>query len=80
MLFRSVLITSDVGVDMSFLMFVGWLTLGMLIINEVRSILENLVECGVEVPLVFIKGLAVTEKLLNAKSAAEVPDEGAGQK
>ena len=34
-------------------------------INEVRSILENLVEYGLDVPYVLIKGLAVTERLLN---------------
>ena len=38
----------------------------MLIINEARSILENLVELGVKVPEVLIKGLAITEKLIEA--------------
>ena len=35
-------------------------------VNEVRSILENLVECGYNVPAILIKGLAVTEKLINS--------------
>ena len=34
-------------------------------VNEARSILENLVECGCNVPAVLIKGLAVTEKLMD---------------
>ncbi len=34
-------------------------------INELRSILENLVETGYDVPSILTKGLAVTEKLLN---------------
>lgn len=55
--------------DLGFLMMVGWFTVASLMVNEVRSILENLVECGCEVPAVFIKGLAVTEKLLNDEAA-----------
>lgn len=51
--------------DLSFLALLGWFTLGCLLINEVRSILENLVEYGLDVPYVLIKGLAVTERLLN---------------
>lgn len=58
------------GLDLSFLMMVGWLTLAMLLVNEVRSILENLVECGYEVPEVLIKSLAITEKLVKAQAEA----------
>ena len=54
------------GVDLSFLNLIGWWVLAMLIVNEARSILENLVELGVKVPEVLIKGLAVTEKLIEA--------------
>lgn len=53
------------NVDLSFLTLLGWFTLACLMINEVRSILENLVEYGLDVPYVLIKGLAVTERLLN---------------
>lgn len=54
------------GVDLSFLHLIGWWVLAMLIVNEARSILENLVELGYKVPDVLIKGLAVTEKLIEA--------------
>ncbi len=54
------------GVNLSFLNLLGWWVLTMLIINEARSILENLVEIGVKVPNILIKGLAVTEKLVEA--------------
>lgn len=54
------------GIDLSFLNLIGWWVLAMLIINEARSILENLVELGVKVPEVLIKGLAITEKLIEA--------------
>ncbi|HIQ73305.1 MAG TPA: phage holin family protein [Candidatus Cottocaccamicrobium excrementipullorum] len=55
------------GIDLAFLMLLGWFTLATLLINEIRSILENLVECGCEVPEFLIAGLAVTEKLLDAE-------------
>jgi len=56
------------GIDLGFLVMIGWFTLACLLVNEIRSILENLVECGYNVPAVLIKGLAVTEKLINAKT------------
>lgn len=34
----------------------------LFIINEVRSILENLIESGVKVPKILSKGLTVYEK------------------
>ncbi len=55
------------GVDLSFLHLIGWWVLAMLIVNEARSILENLVELGYDVPEILIRGLAVTEKLIAAK-------------
>lgn len=59
------------GINLTFLAFLGWFTLATLLINEIRSILENLVECGCNVPAFLIAGLAVTEKLLEAK--IEIP-------
>ena len=59
------------GIDLTFLVFLGWFTLATLLINEIRSILENLVECGCDVPVFLIQGLAVTEKLLESK--IEIP-------
>lgn len=56
------------NIDLSFLALLGWFTLACLLINEVRSILENLVEYGLDVPYVLIKGLAVTERLLSEKT------------
>lgn len=54
------------GVNLSFLTLLGWFTLASLLVNEVRSIFENLVECGYDVPDFLIRGLAVTEKLIRA--------------
>lgn len=59
------------GIDLSFLTLLGWFTLACLMVNEVRSIIENLVECGYNVPKVLVSGLAVTEKLLNKQIDSE---------
>ncbi len=45
-------------------MFFGWFTLVCLIINETRSIIENLVEIGINVPSFLIKGLEIYEKII----------------
>ena len=42
-------------------MMIGWFVLGSLIINETRSILENLIEAGCKVPKALMKGLEVAE-------------------
>lgn len=57
-----------IGVDLSFVQFFGWFTLATYLINEIRSILENLVEMNVKVPTFLIVGLSVTQKLLDAKT------------
>lgn len=49
-------------IDLGYITFIGWLVLILFIINEVRSILENLIESGVKVPKILSKGLTVYEK------------------
>lgn len=61
-------------VDLAFLTLVGWFTLALLLVNEVRSILENLVECGYNVPKLLINGLAITEELINHSSKKDSGD------
>ena len=56
------------GVNLDFLSLFGWFTLATLLIDELRSILENLVEAGYDVPEFLVSGLAITEKLVNAKT------------
>ena len=51
--------------DLGFTAFVGWFTLATFIINEIRSILENLVEIGVAVPKWLIKGFEVAADKIN---------------
>lgn len=59
---------SIMDVDLSILSPVfGWYLLATLAINELRSVMENLVECGVSVPVGLIKGLAIMEKIIKDK-------------
>lgn len=50
-----------IHIDLSVLMVLGWVVLGSFIVNEVRSILENLMEAGCKVPKVLVKGLEVAQ-------------------
>lgn len=63
-----------IGVNLSFLELLGWFVLASLMVNEARSILENLVEMEYNVPAILIKGLAITDKLINSKANQAVPD------
>lgn len=53
------------GIDFHVTTLLGWFVLASLCINEVRSIIENLVQCGYSVPSVLTKGLEVADKLIN---------------
>lgn len=45
----------------------GWFVLSNLIVNELRSILENFIESGINVPTIFSKGLEVANKVINKR-------------
>lgn len=45
----------------------GWYVLAIFSVNELRSVLENLVESGVHVPAVLVNGMAVLDKVLKAQ-------------
>lgn len=66
-----------IGIDLTFVQWFGWFTLASYLVNEIRSILENCVEMNVNVPAFLIKGMAVTEKLLEAKAKVEDEEENA---
>ena len=61
-------------INLAFMTLLGWFTLACLLVNEIRSILENLVEIGCNVPNILIEGLAVTEKLLSQTGESTIPD------
>ena len=65
-----------IGVNLAFVTFFGWFTLASYLINEIRSILENLVELGANVPSFLISGLDITKKLLDAKTNLNNTEEG----
>lgn len=54
-----------IGVDLGITTMLGWFVLASLIVNEIRSILENFVEAGYDVPAILVKGLKVADKVIN---------------
>lgn len=60
-----------IGVDLGVTTLLGWFVLAALLINELRSILENLVEAGYNVPAILIKGLEVADKVVNKDKEGE---------
>lgn len=56
-----------IGVNLQITAFFGWFVLATFITNEIRSILENLVEAGYKVPQVLIKGLEVANKVIDSE-------------
>lgn len=68
-------IGETIGVSLEFTSLVGYLTLATLIINEFRSIVENLVEAGCNVPTILIKGLEIANKTLEEKMESTVETE-----
>ena len=68
-------IGSKLNINLEFVMLFGWFTLACLIINESRSIIENLVEIGIDVPEILTKGLNVYESVLKSKSKVLTNDD-----
>ena len=54
-----------IGIDLQVTTLLGWFVLASLIINEIRSILENFVEAGYNPPTILTKGLSVASKLID---------------
>jgi toxin secretion/phage lysis holin len=53
------------NINLSIMYSLGWFTFVLLIINEILSILENLVALNVKVPNILIKSLKVTDNVLD---------------
>lgn len=58
-------IGNTLGMDLGVTTLLGYFVLASLIVNELRSILENFVEAGYNVPTVLVKGLEVADKVVN---------------
>lgn len=65
-----------IGVNLGITTLLGWFVLASLIINEIRSILENFVEAGYNVPTILVKGLEVADKVVNSQE--DYTDDGSG--
>ena len=57
-----------INIDIDFVILFGWFTLGCLIINEFRSILENLSELGIKLPDFLIKGLETIQHIIEKET------------
>lgn len=64
-------IGKTIGIDLGVTTLLGWFVLASLLVNEIRSIIENFVEAGFDVPKILIKGLEVADKVVNAASEEE---------
>lgn len=53
------------GINLDFLIMIGWFTLACLMINEIRSIFENLIESGYNIPAVLVSGLEIADEMIN---------------
>ena len=58
-------IGATLGINLKITVLLGWFVLASLIVNELRSILENFVEMGYDVPKILTKGLEVADKAIN---------------
>lgn len=60
-------IGATLNIDLGITALLGYFVLASLIVNEIRSIIENFVEAGYNVPRVLTKGLEVAENIINTK-------------
>ena len=58
-------IGNTLGMNLGITTLLGYFVLASLLVNELRSILENFVEAGYNVPTVLVKGLEVADKVVN---------------
>jgi toxin secretion/phage lysis holin len=61
-------IGNTIGVDLGITALLGYFVLASLLVNEIRSIIENFVEAGYNVPPVLTKGLEVADKIINREN------------
>ena len=64
---------SILGMDLGVTTLLGWFVLASLLVNEARSICDNLVEMSINVPTILVKGLQAANRVVNQD---EMDDEG----
>lgn len=60
------------GVDLGFVVFLGYLTLATYIVNETRSIIENAYEMNLKVPEWLVKGLDIVESKIDIEAESKL--------
>ncbi len=63
------------GINLGFIIWVGWFTLATLIFNEVVSIIENLKLLGYKIPEILVKGLKVSGDFIDAAGKKIIGEE-----
>jgi toxin secretion/phage lysis holin len=53
------------NINLTIMYSLGWFTFALLIVNEIISILENLVALNIKVPEILIRSLKVTDNILD---------------
>lgn len=64
-----------IGVNLSFLTLIGWFTVAVYILNELTSIVENMLVLGYNVPAILVKGLAAAKSAVDEAGNKVVPGE-----
>lgn len=64
-------IGNTLGMDLGITTLLGYFVLASLLVNELRSILENFVEAGYNVPTILTKGLEVANKMVNQEESQD---------
>ena len=71
----------ELGVNLGFLMVIGWVTLAVYILNKLTSIVKNMLVLGYEGPETLVQGLTATRSTVDAAGNKLIPkaDETAGK-
>jgi len=71
----------ELGVNLGFLMVIGWFTLAVYILNKLTSIVKNMLVLGYEGPETLVQGLTATRSTVDAAGNKLIPkaDETAGK-
>ena len=65
---------AKVGIDAKFMSLLGWFVLVTYILNEITSIVENLVALEYNVPKIFIKGLKAVKSAVDTAGDKTIPE------
>jgi phage-related holin len=60
-----------IGVNLGFSTLIGWFVLASYLVNELRSILENAVKLGWNVPEFLVKGLEIADNAIDRAANKE---------